>query len=266
MQGDGGETGLNRNIGRQVCTIHRLCAAEWQNHHVPGKLIAIGRIRCSAGPGMTNRSFIASAAAAVAALGVPLLSAAAAEFCVSCDGPAAQYACSIDGAAALSGDPRLKLYCMTELAKSGGHASCSIDRAQPKPCGGIAKVLGAPEGLELAKPQAPAPAGIAPPEAEAAPPDDATAAKPNPAAPAPAQAPQPDAQETTVAKTPVPPKTVKEMVDKSSEQTAESLEKTGEAASSAAKSAGTALEKAGQAIGDAAKKTWTCVTSLFGDC
>jgi hypothetical protein len=213
---------------------------------------------------MTKRILIASSTAAVAALGLSHLGATAAEFCVSCDGPAAQYACSIDGAAAESGDPRLKLYCMTELAKTGGHASCSIDRAQPKPCGGIAKVLSAPEGLELAKPQTPAPVEVVAPEAGAAPPDSDAAAKAVAATPPAAS--RPNAQETTVAKTPAPPKTVKEMVDKSSEQTAESLEKTGEAASSAAKSAGSALEKAGQAVGDAAKKTWTCVTSLFGDC
>lgn len=208
---------------------------------------------------MTKRSLIASATAAAAALGFSFLSAEAAEFCVSCDGPAAQYACSIDGAAAESGDPRLKLYCMTELAKSGGHARCSIDRAQPKPCGGIAKVLGAPEGLELAKPQAPAPADVVPPESE-------TAAKPSPATPAPAPTAQTGVQETTVAKTPAPPKTVKEMLEKSSEPAAGNMEKSGDTASSAVKSAGSALEKAGQAVGAAAKKTWTCVTSLFGDC
>jgi hypothetical protein len=36
--------------------------------------------------------------------------------------------------------------------------------------------------------------------------------------------------------------------------------------SDAAKTTGDALGKAGDAVGSAAKKSWKCLTSLFGDC
>ena len=63
-----------------------------------------------------------------------------------------------------------------------------------------------------------------------------------------------------------PPRTVKEMVDKSAADTKENAAKAGAAVEGAAKSAESAVQKAGAAISNAAKKTWTCLTSLFGDC
>ncbi len=195
--------------------------------------------------------------------------AAAAQFCVSCDGPEAHYACSIDGASATSTDPRLKLYCMTQLATTGGHASCTIDRAQQNPCAGVPKVLAAPEGVELF-PSPPAssqdraaPLDARKPDANQADPASQDASPNDAAKPS---TPAAAAQETAISKTPAPPKTVKEMVEKGAASTGKSLDHSGEVASDAAKSAGSALEKAGNAVSSAAKKAWTCVASLFGDC
>jgi hypothetical protein len=44
------------------------------------------------------------------------------------------------------------------------------------------------------------------------------------------------------------------------------LDSAGKVVSDAAKTTGEALGKAGDAVGSAAKKSWKCLTSLFGDC
>ena len=191
-------------------------------------------------------------AAKSAVVGLALFSpgaAAAAEsaFCVSCEGPTAHYACSFGGAEADASDASLKLLCITELAKSGKHASCSVDRKQPSPCPGDMKVIALPAGYQPAA-------------------QPATAAAPNAAEPAQAT-PQPKPpNEIAVEKTEAPPKTVQEMVEKGTANTGKVLEKTGESAVDAAKTTGSVVEKAGKAVGNAAKKTWTCITSLFGNC
>ena len=178
-----------------------------------------------------------------------------AEFCVSCLGPDTHYACTFDGVTADPGDSRLQLYCITELAKAGKHASCSVDRKQNSPCVGELKKLAAPGGYDFSAPPAVAGTPVSPADTVATPP-----ANP-PAAP---QQPAPAAAETTIPKKEMPPKTVQEMVEKSA--AGKTLEKGNEAVGEAAKATGSALEKAGQAVGKAAKKTWTCITSLFGDC
>jgi hypothetical protein len=61
-----------------------------------------------------------------------------------------------------------------------------------------------------------------------------------------------------------PPKTVQEMVEKSS--VSAGLAETQKTAGNAAKSAGTALEKAGSAVGSAAKTSWKCLSSFFSNC
>jgi type IV secretory pathway VirB10-like protein len=186
------------------------------------------------------------------ALFAPVAAAAAGTaYCVSCEGPAAHYACSFDGAAVDANDASLKLLCITELAKSGKHASCSVDRKQPSPCPGDLKVMALPDGHPSAvQPATAAPANPSKPTAE-----------PTQAAPLPKPV-----NETAVEKTEAPPKTVQEMVEKGTSNTGKVLEKTGETAADAAKTTGSAVEKAGKAVGDAAKKTWTCITSLFGNC
>ena len=49
-------------------------------------------------------------------------------------------------------------------------------------------------------------------------------------------------------------------------QSTQPLDEAGKAVDDAAKSTGAALSKAGDAVGAAAKKSWNCLTSLFGDC
>ena len=209
----------------------------------------------------TVKRLVKSATAIVGLMSTVSAFAGSAEFCVSCAGPEAHYACTFDGAATDANDPRLKLLCITELAKAGGHATCSVDRTAVKPCAGVPKTLAMPEGFDLAPALPAQPAAIAPSQtpapapANGAPPVTAPAVKTETTVP---KAEQPAAE--------VPPKTVKEMVEKSTTATGNALEKGADAAGNAVKSTGSALQKAGQAAGDAAKKTWNCITSFFGDC
>lgn len=173
--------------------------------------------------------------------------------CVICEGPAVRYACTFNDSTAQPGDSRLRLLCITELAKAGGHASCAVDRTAQGACGGTVKVLALPDGG--------LPPALQPPAAANALPTTATG---TPAAQLPAT-PQPTAG-AEPAHSDAPPKTVQEMIAKGTVSASKSLEKTGEVAAESAKSTGTAIESAGTAVGNAAKKTWNCITSLFGDC
>lgn len=190
-------------------------------------------------------------------LSAPAVSAvSAAEFCVTCDEPAAHYKCVLPGPAATPADTRLRLLCITELAKAGKHASCSVDRQQKMPCDGAVKEIALPGGIEFE--QTPMP-----PAATAGPPP-ATAPAPPVASAPPADA-TPPAQ-TDIPKTQQPPATVKEAVESGVKSTEKAIEDSGHAAAEAAKATGSTFEKAGQAVGNAAKKTWTCISSFFGDC
>lgn len=197
--------------------------------------------------------------ACAAALGGNMLApfeALAAEFCVTCDAPSAHYNCVLPGPAADPSDTRLKLWCITELAKAGNHASCAVDRQQQTPCNGAVKNIALPEGFELGP--APSPAATTtpatPPLAPApnagatnGPPAQTVIPKPQvPAPPAgggPAQDPNAHKQATRGKDAAAP-----------------------DTAGEAAETATSTLDKAGKAVGDAAQKTWTCITSLFGDC
>lgn len=191
----------------------------------------------------------AFAAASVALYATPSI---AAEFCVTCEGPAAHYKCVLPGPAADPGDARLKIWCMTELAKSGSHASCTVDRQAQTACQGDVKQLALPGGYTIDTPPA-SNAAAAP----TLPPD-------RPVAPAAGDAQQP--AQTVVPKTQNPPATVKEAVEKGVQSTEKAIVDTESAAADAAKATGSTVEKAGQAVSSAAKKTWHCITSLFGDC
>jgi hypothetical protein len=184
----------------------------------------------------------------IAGLGVE-----AAEYCVTCADPEAQYACTFDGASQGPGDAGLKLYCITELAKSGQHGSCSVDRAQSKPCAGKIVQLAGPDATQpLPSPPANATAGTGTPTG-------------TPATP-PAKDPSKASGTTTLPKSDAPPKTVEEMVKKGTADASDTLEKSGDTAVEAAKTTGSVLQNAGKSVGDAAKKTWNCITSLFGNC
>lgn len=190
----------------------------------------------------------------------------AAEFCVSCETPAAHYKCVLPGPAADPADTRLKLWCMTELAKAGNHASCSIDRQQQASCDGTIKSIALPPGYTLGPaPTTPETAGgnqPSGPQANAPQQQPTAATAPTPPAGKPAAGvvsgeiiiPKSQRDSASAAKKPAP------------ENSEDAADTASDAAKGAAESAGTALNKAGKAVGNAAQKTWTCITSFFGDC
>ena len=158
---------------------------------------------------------------------------------MTCTSPDANYRCIIGGDTAPAGpSSRGQLLCITELAQSGGHASCSAGRKTDAPCPGEVRTVMFPQ--TPADPNAPpvaegpAPVGPEPRHAETgAPTDDHPGAVPPDQAPAPEEG---------------GPSTVADLTKKT-------IDKTGEG-----------IEKAGSAIGKAAKKTWNCLSSFFGDC
>jgi len=185
------------------------------------------------------------AVASAVALCAFAAAASAQEFCVTCTAPDATYRCVIGGDNVAARSSRGQLLCITELAQSGHHASCSAGRNTEGTCPGeLRTVMFPPDAEPTAPPLADTPP-MSPPPAIPGPyakqPVEARA--PNgahppevapPAGATPAEAPPPDA----------PPKTVEEGLKK----------------------AGKAVTDTGNAVGNAMKKTWTCVTSLFGDC
>ena len=177
-------------------------------------------------------------------LGLSVQSVAGAETCVVCTTPAATYRCAIEGAdrvAQYRGSDRVLDYvCITELAKSGGHASCSVGRNPGGICMGELKVLRAGDALAAAE------AAIG----EAGP-------GPGPGHPQTGQ-PTPPADG--------PPRTLEELARQSVEQSGDQLQSAGKAVKDTAKSAGQQIEKAGDAVGGAVKKSWTCLASLFTNC
>jgi len=217
----------------------------------------------------------------------------AAEVCVLCQGPAAQYRCAFAGDTGPSPDPRLAFACLNELSKSGGHRLCAIARNSTGPCEGALKTLARPETEAPAYVEVPVKgaathgafndkgeAEVTPDQfkagAAAATPEGVPDTSPETA---PGNAPGHKPQKQKVEKPEsageaqgkdAPPKTVKDLVDQSAGTTGKSIatagETAGKAAGDAAQSAGNAVSKAGSAVTNAAKKTWTCLTSLFGDC
>lgn len=162
----------------------------------------------------------------------------AAEYCVTCAEPAATYACVVGGSAAdAPADPREQLICIAELAKSGGHASCSVPRSAPKPCPGILKIVAAPAGAGPTQPGG----------------EGAGAAEPS--SPAAETAPADAGPDGATAEPEKAPRTVEEMAEKTVQSSKEGIAKAGEN-----------VGKAGSAVGNAAKKTWDCIVSLFSDC
>lgn len=216
--------------------------------------------------------------------------AAEPEFCVSCAGPPAQYRCTFSGDASVTPKGGLQLYCITTLAREGGHESCAVDRQTAGgPCAGTPKVLALPAGAEpggVAQ-ENPAPAQPAPAAGATAPLATSPSGSPAPAAAAP-QPPQDGPSAETKTEVPAssnkwsdqsgapqkpagnPAGTAKSDPDENSQSApatnAEPVEKAGKAVTDAAESTGKALEKAGSAVGQAAKKTWKCLSTLFGDC
>ena len=166
--------------------------------------------------------------------------ASAQEYCVTCTGPPAVYRCTIAAEAGTAVPPsRGRLLCITELAQSGNHASCSVGRTAAEPCSGEPRTVMFTSAAEEALPpigeQHPGPAELESPAA--------AEGEPPPTDP-------PDE---------APPQTVEELAKETVEASGKGLKKAGEAVSDGAKSTG-------EAVGNAVSKTWKCMTSLFSDC
>lgn len=230
-------------------------------------------------------------ATALAAAGAPAR-AAPPEFCVSCTGPQAQYRCTFSDDVQVTPQGGLQLYCITTLAREGGHQSCAVDRQSERPCNGTPKVLALPAGMrdDGVKETVAPPPSVTPPDATPAGP--AAPANANAGGPAPnpptdnagAQVPANSKSWSDTSGAPASPseKAADGAAQKGATQEAdqkgpaddageaasvvEPVEKAGKAVSDAAKTTGKALEDAGSAVGHAAKKTWKCLTTLFGDC
>ncbi len=120
-----------------------------------------------------------------------LTGAAAQEFCVTCSGPDATYRCVIGGEATVAArNSRGQFLCITELAKAGGHKSCSAARGQATPCPGETRTVMFTVGDPGASPLEPlpsdgatgmaplAPVPIAPPAPQPLPPPGTQQAQP----------------------------------------------------------------------------------------
>ncbi len=172
-------------------------------------------------------------------LGGLAFKASAQDYCVTCTGPEAKYHCIIGGDASVAArSSRGQMLCITQLAQSGGHASCSVSRTTTEPCEGQVKTVmfpaGEPGTLPVTEAIPPAAPTAAPP---VAPPALTDGAPPPP--PAPQQAPSAAGQ------------MAKDSVD--------GLKKAGDAVTNT-------VQNTGKAIGNAASKTWKCLSSFFGDC
>jgi len=191
---------------------------------------------------------------AAAMLGLGLSQPAAAlEYCVTCEGPPAMYRCVIDGTEEGPGNnPSVSLYCISQMAKQGGHESCAVSRGAPFPCPGLTAIIKQTANLPtMAEP----PPGVPPPHP--------SATAPHPAESAASPVPQPPPEKQAPDKV---PQTVEELANQTVKSSKQGLEKAGEAIGGTAKKAGEQIGNAGSAIGNAASQTWTCITSLFSSC
>jgi hypothetical protein len=180
------------------------------------------------------------------ALATPV-AAAGEEYCVTCSGPDASYRCLIGGEApAASHSSRGQFLCITELAKAGGHSSCSAARGQATPCAGETRTV----MYSLADPNAAPQEVTAPPTPTVQPPASAAPATGQQLAPVaippgpPGQPYAPPPAEAGAAPQTPKPNAVEDLANKT----------------------GKAVSDTGKAVGNAVKKSWDCVASLFGKC
>jgi hypothetical protein len=156
---------------------------------------------------------------------------AAQEYCVACTEPNGLYRCVIDGAQPRGGQS-LQLLCVTAMAKNGGHATCSVKRANVFECDGAVKHIPWAALDSGPQPETPLPLAV---QSEPA---------PNPA-PTAAPSPAPNA----------PPQTMVDLAKQANEKTAEQVKKAGES-----------VKQAGESVKQATQKTWDCVFSFFSRC
>lgn len=183
----------------------------------------------------------------------------AAEYCVACSGPDARYRCAMDGAG-LAGDTGAQLACIQDIARRAGHATCAIDRTPVESCNGTPwTVAGSPEssGTE---------GGVIVPRVREAPPQ----ARQEPSAGRPAAGTRvPGAGESDTVYRPMGAEPAGAAETGPAPRATSAGTATARPDATAAEGAPakkSALEKVGEAIGSAAKKSWSCVSSLFSDC
>ncbi len=170
----------------------------------------------------------------------------AAEYCVTCEGPAAMYRCVVEGTADGPGkDPRGSLNCISEMATRGRHETCSVSRGAPFPCPGLTVMVKDRDGDSSLAAQPPS---VVPREQDADVPPPAAPESLPPPAPTDADA-APDQGPEKV------PHTMEELAGQTVKSSKETIAKAGEQ-----------IGNAGSAIGSAASKTWNCISSLFTSC
>lgn len=193
---------------------------------------------------------------------------AAQELCVVCREPDVTYRCVPRGAT--SDDPRVPLACLSEIAKSGAHADCSVSRRN-RPCDGVLREItlhGDPLVPLAVRQPPPVSPPVSPPLAPLAPGQGGLANEDQGQG-----APRPDEPDKTNA----PPRTVEELASRTAKSAQEQLskttgavtnvaKKTGEVVGDAADTAGDAVKDVAKSAGSLAKKSWNCLTSLFNDC
>ncbi len=177
------------------------------------------------------------------------------EFCVTCYEPTATYRCAISQNGMLKAPPGAQLSCIKELAKQGGHKSCSIQRDEPAECLGKLLVINQD------------PATVIPPDHPLNSP-----ATTEQTIETPSDLPQGDqtehaqGDETDTSDETGEPKTVEELAKRTAQSSKENISKAGKAVVDAAKSTGDHIKDAGEYVGNTAKKTWDCIISLFSKC
>lgn len=140
--------------------------------------------------------------AAAIALFAAMQSAGAQEYCVSCSGPNGLYRCIIEDARP-GVAPSLQAFCLSRMAKDGGHAQCEVKRGVTVfECDGVVKRVSM--AAETKQPQAAAPLAAPPPTA-----------------------PGPPAPSLSAATAPEPPKTVAEMAKRAKADSDRQIEKAG---------------------------------------
>ncbi len=184
--------------------------------------------------------------------------ARASEYCVACYEPDAVYRCIISGGpSGLPADPRHQIACIKELAVSGGHARCSVERFSAVGCDGAIHTIAARaiESPPASVPEAAAevPSGLPAVTGAPEPGSGRVGAEVGSDVAKDVGQPSPGPQTSEA------PQTVEEAAQAASDSAKSGIEKIGDNVASTTR-------KAGEQIGSAAKKTWDCLSSFFSDC
>ena len=164
-------------------------------------------------------------------------------YCIACYGPESIYRCVIAGEPETAPpDPRNQVQCVKQIAKAGGHSRCSVERFSTSGCNGPERIVSKDEAVPLQ------------------PVEDAAQGE------TPVGAPAVEEGGPDVSPSSEPPRTVEELAKTTAQKTKKGLEDVGSTVKTTTEKAGETIGGVGSAVGDAAKKTWNCLTSLFGDC